>query len=75
MTYRETILSDHEWSDDDNDDDGLENEFLDHSDNDEEILTNNQPETIKPFYRVGKLINKISMKFIFRLIIKKIFFN
>ncbi len=73
MAFRDTILSDHEWSDDD--DDGLENGFVDHSDNDDEILLNNLPETIKPFYRVGELINSISMKFIFRLIIKKIDFN
>jgi hypothetical protein len=55
MTFRDTILSDHEWSDDD--DDELENGFLEHSDNEDEILINNLsnkiPETLKSFYRVG----------------------
>lgn len=54
MAYRDTILSDHEWSEEEEDE--LENGFLDHSDNDDEILmnglSNKTSDTLKPFYRV-----------------------
>jgi hypothetical protein len=55
MNFRDIILSDHEWSDDDENEMNDE-EFLDHDDNNDEImindLSNQISETIKPFYRV-----------------------
>jgi hypothetical protein len=56
MTYRDTILSDHEWSEDE--DDIIDEEFVDHDDNDDEIIlndvSNKNSEIRKPFYRVRK---------------------
>jgi hypothetical protein len=56
MTYRDTILSDHEWSEDE--DDTIDEEFVDHDDNDDEIIlndvSNKNSEIRKPFYRVRK---------------------
>jgi hypothetical protein len=54
MAFRDTILSDHEWSDED--EDGIDDAFVDHDDNDDEIMLNDPSnknlEPIKPFYRV-----------------------
>jgi aspartyl/asparaginyl-tRNA synthetase len=47
MTFRDIILSDHEWSEDE---DEMNEEFIDHDD--EEIIIHDISNTIKPFYRV-----------------------
>jgi hypothetical protein len=69
MTYRDTILSDHEWSEDE--DDIIDEEFVDHDDNDDEIIlndvSNKNSEIRKPFYRVRKFINKISIELILKI--------
>lgn len=56
MAYRETILSDHEWSDEEENDMGIEVEFLDQDDNDDEVyvddLSNKISDTNKCAYRV-----------------------
>ncbi len=55
MNFRDTILSDHEWSEDD--DDVMKEEFVDHDDEDEIMindLSNQVSETIKAIYRVRK---------------------
>ena len=79
MTFRDTIPSDHEWSEDEEDGGGFENEFLDQSDNDEEISINNlshkTPETYKPVYRVRNSLAQISIKLFSRSIIKTISLN
>jgi len=59
MAFRDIILSDHEWSDDE---DEIDEEFIDHDDNnDDEIIINDLSNKIsditKPFYRV-MIINK-----------------
>lgn len=56
MNFRDTILSDHEWSEDDDDDnDIIDEEFMDH---DDEImindLSNEISDTRKSVYRVNK---------------------
>jgi hypothetical protein len=59
MTFRETILSDHEWSEEEGD--IIDEEFVDHDENDDEIMlhdiSNHISDTTKPFYRVRKLKN------------------
>lgn len=61
MTYRDTILSDHEWSGDD-DDNEIENEFLDQDENDDEIYINDLPSKMSDInqcvYRVRQLLRK-----------------
>lgn len=58
MAYRDIILSDHEWSGDD-DDDGMEDEFLDQDENDDEIyindLSNKMSDVNQNVYRVRQL--------------------
>jgi hypothetical protein len=61
MAFRDTILSDHEWSDDDDDDDDIMNEEFDDHDDDDEIsindLSNKISERTKSSYRVRISMN------------------
>ncbi|CAF3368061.1 unnamed protein product [Rotaria sp. Silwood1] len=75
MRFRDTILSDHEWSDDD-DDDVMDDEFVDHDNDsddggDDEIivndLSNKISETIKLSYRINYHEYHFQLKFFAKL--------
>ncbi|CAF2814919.1 unnamed protein product [Rotaria sp. Silwood2] len=75
MCFRDTILSDHEWSDDN--DDVIDDEFVDHDkdddddDDDDEIivndLSNKIPETMKSSYRINYQEYHYQLKFFVKL--------
>ena len=69
MHFRETILSDHEWSEDE-ENDLMGGEFVDYDEDEEEIMINDLPnvvsDTIKSMHRVRKIGNE-------RIIYKMIF--
>ena len=61
MHFRESILSDHEWSEDE-ENDLMGEEFVDYDDDEDEIITNDLPnrvaDTSKPMYRVRKVVRE-----------------
>ncbi|CAF0938808.1 unnamed protein product [Adineta steineri] len=71
MKFCDTILSDHEWSDDNDDDvDVMEEEFIDHDDEDDMLITdipNKIYETTKPIYRINYQETHLQLKFFAKL--------
>ncbi|CAF1252037.1 unnamed protein product [Rotaria sordida] len=75
MRFRDTILSDHEWSDDN--DDVIDGEFIDHDNDDDDDddddgiiisdLSNNISETMKSSYRINYQEYYFQMKFFAKL--------
>ncbi|UJR28198.1 hypothetical protein I4U23_009449 [Adineta vaga] len=72
MHFRDTILSDHEWSDDDEDDDLMGDEFVEYDDDQDDIMisdvSNQVSETIKPIYRIHFQENHFQLTFFVKLI-------
>ncbi|CAF3689802.1 unnamed protein product [Rotaria socialis] len=72
MHFRDTILSDHEWSDDN--DDAIDDAFADHDDDnsDDEIILNNisnkSSEPMKPSYRINYKEYHFQLKFFAKLV-------
>ncbi|CAF0777523.1 unnamed protein product [Adineta ricciae] len=71
MHFHESILSDHEWSEDE-ENDLMGEEFVDYDDDEDEIIINDLPnrvsDTVKPMYRICFHENEFQLKFFAKLI-------
>ncbi|CAF0963709.1 unnamed protein product [Adineta ricciae] len=71
MHFHETILSDHEWSEDE-ENDLMGEEFVDYDEDDDEIIINDLPnrvsDTVKPMHRICFHENEFQLRFFAKLI-------